>query len=253
MPAPETEAAEVLRLRGVVKHYDRTRALDGLNLSVRAGEAVALVGPSGCGKTTALKLLNGLLRPDRGTVEVDGLPLEDRQLVEHRRGTGYVIQEGGLLPHWTVAKNIATVLVLQGQSRSAIERRVVELLEAVGLEQSLADKKPAQLSGGQRQRVGIARALAARPRFLLMDEPFGALDPLNRARLRRLVKGLRQQSRASMVLVTHDLRDAQALADRLCVMRQGRLVETLAALDLNRARDPWVREFLTTGADGALA
>jgi osmoprotectant transport system ATP-binding protein len=239
-------------LRGVVKSFGACRALDNIDLEVRTGEAVALVGPSGCGKTTALKLLNGLLLPDSGSVEVAGAPLEASKLIEQRRATGYVIQEVGLLPHWTVADNVGTVLRLLGQSRAARAQRVDELLDAVDLPHSLRLKKPAELSGGQRQRVGIARALAAKPRVLLMDEPFGALDPLNRVRLRRLVQTLRQQAALTLLLVTHDLDDARAIADRVCVMRCGKLVETLPAAQLARAKDAWVREFLAPAQDQTL-
>ncbi len=251
MGAPSTAERAVLALRQVVKRFGTATALAGLELELGAGEAVALVGPSGCGKTTALRMLNGLLLPDAGSVEVDEKPLQAAALVEHRRRTGYVIQDVGLLPHWTVRRNIGTVLELRGEGRAAIDARVRELLEAVGLSQSLAERQPAQLSGGQRQRVGIARALAGRPRFLLMDEPFGALDPLTRLRLRQLVARLRRESTLTVVLVTHDLDDARALADRVCVMRQGRLVEELPSNKLESAHDSWVREFLAPGGAGS--
>jgi len=239
-----------LALLQVTKVFGERKALDRIDLEVAEGEALALVGPSGCGKTTALKHLNGLLVPNQGSVSVDGEPLTPRDLIEHRRRTGYVIQEVGLLPHWTVARNIATVLVLTEVPTRAITARVHELLDAVGLDRELENQKPHQLSGGQRQRVGIARALAAEPRFLLMDEPFGSLDPLTRVRLRQLVVELRRTRRLSLVLVTHDLEDARAIADRVCVMRQGRVVETLAPSELDVARDPWVRGFLTPRALG---
>lgn len=245
MVAHGPERRVVLALNGVTKALGETRALDGIDLEIYEGEAVALVGPSGCGKTTALKHLNGLLLPDSGRVEVDGVSLDPTKLIAHRRSTGYVIQEVGLLPHWTVERNVSTVLRLLGTPRQKIAKRVRELLDDVGLNHSLTTRKPAELSGGQRQRVGIARALAAHPRLLLMDEPFGAVDPLTRVRLRKLVCRLRERQELSLVLVTHDLQDAEALADRICVMRRGRIVETLNVDQLDRARDPWVREFLT--------
>lgn len=238
----------VLALRGVVKRFGHVRALDRMELSVERGEAVALVGPSGCGKTTALKALNGLVQPDSGSVEVDGTPLAATDLIAHRRSTGYVIQEVGLLPHWTIERNIATVLLLQGERLASVRSRIDDLLDAVQLDRTLKQRRPWELSGGQRQRAGIARALAARPRCVLMDEPFGALDPLTRLHLRRLMQQLRQRSQLSLVLVTHDLQDARVLADRVCVMNRGRLVEQLSSDALDRARDPWVRQFLAPAA-----
>lgn len=250
MRAFESRPAPVLALSGVTKSFAECKALDRIDLEVAAGEAVALVGPSGCGKTTALKHLNGLVFPDQGSVSVDGTPLTQKNLILHRRRTGYVIQEVGLLPHWTVAQNIATVLRLAQAEARVITARVHALLDAVGLARELENRKPHQLSGGQRQRVGIARALAAEPRFLLMDEPFGSLDPLTRVRLRQLVVDLRRARQLSLVLVTHDLEDARAIADRVCVMRQGRVVEVLAPNELDTARDAWVRGFLSPGALG---
>lgn len=238
------EAAVVLELKNVVKTFGAVRALDGLDLAVRRSEAVALVGPSGCGKTTALRLLNGLETPEVGEVLVEGKRLETLDIVQHRRQTGYVIQEIGLLPHWTVSENIATVLRLEKAPQAERVQRANTLLSAVGLDETHAKRRPRALSGGQRQRVGIARALCAGPRFLLMDEPLGAVDPLTRVELRRLLRKLRRTENFTMVLVTHDLDDARALCDRVCVLRHGKLVETLDPGALEKATDPWVREFV---------
>jgi len=239
-----------MALDQVSKSFGNQLALDRMQLELYEGEALALVGPSGCGKTTALKHLNGLLQPDTGSVLVDGVPLAARDLIAHRRRTGYVIQEVGLLPHWTVARNIATVLLLTGTPEGSTTDRVRELLDAMELDRALGDRRPHQLSGGQRQRVGIARALAAEPRFLLLDEPFGSLDPLTRVGLRRLVAALPGTSHLSLVLVTHDLEDARAIADRVCVMRQGRVVETLARGELSTAKDAWVQNFVAPTTRG---
>lgn len=250
MALAESTPKIVMALEAVTKSFGSQKALDGMQLELREGEALALVGPSGCGKTTALKHLNGLLSPDTGTVLVDGTPLAAVDLVTHRRRTGYVIQEVGLLPHWTVARNVATVLLLTGTPERKVSERVRELLAAVELDPALGARKPHQLSGGQRQRVGIARALAAEPRFLLLDEPFGSVDPLTRMGLRRLVADLSKAGRLSLVLVTHDLEDARAIADRVCVMRQGRVVEVLARGELSAARDAWVRDFVAPSDRG---
>lgn len=246
MELAESSPKIVMALSEVTKSFGNHQALDRMQLELHDGEALALVGPSGCGKTTALKHLNGLLLPDTGSVLVDGTPLGQSDLIAHRRRTGYVIQEVGLLPHWTVSRNIATVLLLTGKPARAVADRVGELLDAVELDRKLGERKPHQLSGGQRQRVGIARAIAAEPRFLLLDEPFGSLDPLTRVALRRLVAGLCRTRRLSLVLVTHDLEDARAIADRVCVMRQGRVVETLSASELSAAKDVWVKDFVAS-------
>ncbi|MFQ5893743.1 MAG: ATP-binding cassette domain-containing protein [Nitrospinota bacterium] len=217
-----------------------------MSLTVREGEVVALVGPSGCGKTTTLRCINRLEEPDAGTITLDGTDLATLDVISHRRACGYVIQEVGLMPHWTIRQNVATVPRLLGWDPEAREARAAELLDAVGLPPAtFGDRRPSQLSGGERQRVGIARALAARPRLLLMDEPFGALDPLTRAEMHALIKALRVREPTTAVFVTHDLAEAMVLADRVAVMRAGTVaqVATPEALRASPA-DPWVEAFL---------
>ena len=239
----------MLELRDVTKTYaGHGAALRDVSLRIEQGQTLALVGPSGCGKTTALRLMNRLIEPDSGELFWDGTSLRDVDIIAHRRSCGYVIQDVGLLPHWTIAQNIATVPRLLEWDSRAIEQRVDELLHAVDLDVSLKARRPAQLSGGQRQRVGIARALAAKPKLLLMDEPFGALDPLTRAKLRQLVQRIRKKEKLTCVLVTHDLQDAMRLADRIAVLRDGQVVHVGDTAELDACPDPWVREFLGAAA-----
>ncbi len=196
-----------------------------LNLSVAAGETLVLLGESGCGKTTTLKLINCLLMPAAGQVVVEGKPTTAWDPIRLRRRTGYVIQEGGLFPHFTVAENVALVPTLEGWEPSRIENRVNELLSLVGLEpNAFADRYPAELSGGQRQRIGVARALAADPPLLLLDEPFGALDPLTRAGLQREFSELSKRLKKTAVFVTHDVREALLLGSRIGLMHAGKLL-----------------------------
>ena len=199
--------------------------LDGLNLSIPAGECLALLGRSGAGKTTTLKMVNRLLEPSRGSVRVAGRDVREWDLTRLRRSVGYVIQEGGLFPHRTVSGNLATVPRLEGWSSPRIAARVDELLDLIGLPPStFADRWPHELSGGQRQRVGLARALAIDPPILLMDEPFGALDPMTRAELQEQLLAIQARLRKTIILVSHDVPEATAFADRVGVLDGGRLV-----------------------------
>ena len=221
------------------------RVLDHLSLTIRPGEVAALVGRSGAGKTTILKLVNRLLLPDAGTVRVEGRDTREWNPIELRRRVGYVLQDVGLFPHLTVGANVAVVPRLAGWSNDRMRARADELLDLVGLgAAAFHDRWPDELSGGQRQRVGVARALAADPPALLMDEPFGALDPLTRSELHAEFRGIQQRVGTTVVLVTHDMGEAFALADRIGVLEAGRLV----ALDTPRAiahsRDPHVRRLL---------
>ncbi|MDQ3821810.1 MAG: ATP-binding cassette domain-containing protein, partial [Actinomycetota bacterium] len=212
----------MIAFEDVSKRYpDGTVAVGGLTLETRRGEITVLLGPSGCGKTTALRMINRLITPTSGTVELDGRDVGSIPVHELRRGIGYVIQQGGLFPHRTVADNIATVPRLLGWDRRRRRARSLELIELVGLEQSVAGRFPGQLSGGQQQRVGVARALAADPPVLLMDEPFGALDPLRRGALQREFRRLQRELGKTVVLVTHDVDEAVVLGDRIAIMRQG--------------------------------
>lgn len=240
-PEPTLEAA------GVSKTYgDGTVALSGVSLAVRPGETVALVGESGSGKTTLLRLFNRMVEPSAGEVRVEGRPVAGLDPISLRRRVGYVQQDGGLLPHWKVAKNVELVPRLLGWDRDRREARTREMLELVGLEPGRhGDRYPAELSGGQRQRVAIARALAADPPVILLDEPFGALDALTRLELHRQFLDLKRRLGKTTVLVTHDLGEAFRLADRVGVMRNGHLLQLGPPPELvDHPADPYVRELL---------
>jgi osmoprotectant transport system ATP-binding protein len=221
----------MIRLERVSKRYaDGTVAVHELDLEVRAGEICVLVGPSGCGKTTTMRMINRLVEPTSGRLFVGGEDVTHVDPVQLRRQMGYVIQQVGLFPHLTVRRNIATVPELLGWDRKRIDARVDELLVLVGLEaERHADRYPHQLSGGQRQRVGVARALAADPPVLLMDEPFGAVDPIARDRLQEEFLHLQRTVRKTVVFVTHDIDEAVRLGDRIAVMREGGYLEQYAA------------------------
>ena len=196
-----------------------------LTFSVSQGETLVLLGESGCGKTTTLKLINRLLMPTSGEIRVEGKSTTDWDPIRLRRRTGYVIQEGGLFPHFTVARNVGLVPSLERWDEERIKKRVNELLSLVGLEPNdFADRYPGELSGGQRQRVGVARALAAEPPLLLLDEPFGALDPLTRASLQKEFGQLTRRLKKTAVFVTHDVREALLLGSRIGLMHEGRLL-----------------------------
>ena len=204
---------------------DSTPIIDRLSLSVAAGETLVLLGESGCGKTTTLRLVNRLLAPTAGEVLVEGKATTDWDAIQLRRRTGYVIQEAGLFPHFTVSENVALVPTLENWDRERTRARVEELLSLVGLEPTrFADRYPRELSGGQRQRVGVARALAADPPLLLMDEPFGALDPLTRASLQREFAELKSSLGKTVIFVTHDVREALLLGSRIALMSAGKIV-----------------------------
>ena len=212
-----------IRLAGLTKQYPGSPApaVDHLDLTIPAGEIVALVGPSGCGKTTTLKMINRLIEPTSGTIEIDGRPVTERPVHELRREIGYVIQQTGLFPHRTVRANIATVPKLLGWEKRRSEARVDELAELVGLDPALLSRYPDALSGGQQQRVGVARALAADPPILLMDEPYSAVDPIVRARLQDELLDLQRRLHKTIVLVTHDVDEAIKLGDRMAILEVG--------------------------------
>ncbi|MEX0885119.1 MAG: ATP-binding cassette domain-containing protein [Phycisphaeraceae bacterium] len=218
----------MIRFREVSKRYgdgDAPPAVDRLSLEVRDGELLVLLGESGCGKTTTLKMINRLIEPTGGRIELDGQDVQRLDAVALRRKIGYVFQGIGLFPHLSVAENVAVVPRLLGWPRRQIAERVDELLALVNLPaETMRDRNPAELSGGQQQRVGVARALAARPRIMLMDEPFGALDPLTRDALQEEYRRLHEELGLTTVMVTHDMTEALLLADRIAVMRTGRLI-----------------------------
>lgn len=212
--------------------------LHDLDLAIYRGETLVLLGKSGSGKTTTLKLINLLLVPTRGEILVEGRSVAQWEITRLRRRIGYVIQEVGLFPHFTVEKNIALVPRIESWPEDRIRQRVHELLKLVGLEPQAAARYPRELSGGQRQRVGVARALAADPPILLMDEPFGALDPITRAELQREFLALQKQLKKTVVFVTHDLREALLLADRIALVDDGRLVALQTPHDFLNSREP---------------
>jgi osmoprotectant transport system ATP-binding protein len=234
-----------IEFRNVEYRLDNENSLlRDLNLDIQRGETLVLLGRSGSGKTTTLKLINRLLTQSAGTILVDGRSLEQWDVIRLRRMIGYVIQEVGLFPHFTVARNIGIVPQIEGWSADRIQHRVIELLELVGLERQLASRYPRELSGGQRQRVGVARALAADPAFLLMDEPFGALDPITRAELQREFLALQQRLGKTVVFVTHDLREALLLGTRIALMESGQLVVTLMPDEFVRSTNPMVADYV---------
>jgi osmoprotectant transport system ATP-binding protein len=224
--------------------------LSGLNLQVQPGETLILLGRSGSGKTTTLKLVNRLLTPSSGEVRVNGAPTAQSDVIGLRRSIGYVIQDVGLFPHFTVERNIGLVPRIEGWPAERIQARVAELLQMVGLEPRLASRYPHQLSGGQRQRVGVARALAADPAILLMDEPFGALDAITRDELQREFLSLQQRLGKTVVFVTHDLREALRLGSRIALMEAGRLVTVLTPKDFLRSSDPLAAAYVQAFGDG---
>jgi osmoprotectant transport system ATP-binding protein len=227
-------------------------AINHLSLEVPAGDICVLVGPSGCGKTTAIRLLNRTVEITEGDIMIGDTSVRDRDPAELRREMGYVIQQTGLFPHRSVAENIATVPKLLGWDRGRIANRVGELLDLVGLDRAMGDRFPSQLSGGQQQRVGVARALAADPPVMLMDEPFGAIDPINRERLQNEFLRLQAEIRKTVLFVTHDIDEAIKMGDRIAILKQGgHLAQYATPAELLMApADDFVEDFV--GADRAL-
>ena len=228
------------------KSYQGQTAIAGLNLHIARGELVVLLGPSGSGKSTALKMINRMVDHDAGRILFDGREIYSFAVRDLRRRMGYAIQSVGLFPHWTVARNIATVPQLLGWPAARIQARVTELLNLFAMDPALyRERYPHQLSGGQQQRVGVARALAADPDILLMDEPFGALDPVTRATLQLELKRVHQTSGKTIVLVTHDIDEALLLATRIVLLRQGRVAQVGTPLELlSQPANDFVADFL---------
>ena len=228
-------------------------AIGDLTLEVPAGKLTIFIGPSGSGKTTAMRLVNRMIELTSGDVRVDGVSVRDQSPAQLRRGIGYAIQQIGLFPHLTVADNIATVPKLLGWDHGRVRTRTAELLEIVGLEPAMGKRYPAQLSGGQRQRVGVARALAADPPLLLMDEPFGAIDPITRSRLQEEFRRLQSDLGKTVIFVTHDIDEALKLGDKIAVLKPGgELAQYASAEELVRSpADDFVEEFV--GAERMIA
>jgi osmoprotectant transport system ATP-binding protein len=249
-----TSGASSVSYEGATKRYGNSDAIavDHLTLEVPAGEICVLVGPSGCGKTTAMRMVNRMVEISEGDILVGGESVRDRDPAQLRRDIGYVIQETGLFPHRTIAENIATVPQLLGWKKDRTRARTVELLELIRLDPELGDRYPAQLSGGQQQRVGVARALAADPLVMLMDEPFGAIDPINRERLQNEFLRLQAQVQKTVLFVTHDIDEAIKMGDRIAILREGGKLEQYAtpAEVLMAPATEFVEDFV--GADRAL-
>ena len=217
---------EMIRLEHVTKSFGRYKALDDVSIVVEEGEFLTVIGRSGCGKTTMLRMINGLQKPDSGKVYAAGEDVGEADLIRLRRKIGYVIQNKGLFPHMTVEKNIIYVPVISGQKDKRQNRKLAEeLIGLVGLEREMLDRYPEELSGGQQQRVGIARALASRPKLLLMDEPFGALDEITQRAMQNELLALQKKLGMTVVFITHDIREAMKLGDRVLVMEQGKIAQ----------------------------
>ena len=244
----------MIEFKNVSKKYGEIDALQNFSLKVSDGELLILLGPSGCGKSTALKLINALVKPTEGEVLIDGESVDSKSPVELRRGSGYAIQNMGLFPHYSLEKNISIVPKLLKWSKTDIEKRVDELMDLVGLQRNFKKKLPGELSGGEGQRVGVARALAADPKRLLMDEPFGSLDPLNRIRLQNEFLKIQRYLKKTVIFVTHDVEESVRLADRIAIMRHGELIVSGTPLELMTSKSAeeknYISEFL--GADYSL-
>jgi osmoprotectant transport system ATP-binding protein len=249
-----TSGASSVSFEGATKRYGNSEAIavDHLTLDVPAGEICVLVGPSGCGKTTAMRMVNRMVEISEGDILIGGESVRDREPARLRREIGYVIQETGLFPHRTIAENIAAVPQLLGWEKDRTRARTAELLVLIGLDPELGDRYPAQLSGGQQQRVGVARALAADPLVMLMDEPFGAIDPINRERLQNEFLRLQAEIQKTVLFVTHDIDEAIKMGDRIAILREGGKLEQYAtpAEVLMAPADEFVEDFV--GADRAL-
>jgi osmoprotectant transport system ATP-binding protein len=234
----------MIELRNITKTFGAFTAVDHVSFTVQGGENLVFLGRSGCGKTTLLKMINRLIEPDSGEIYIDGDNINNRHPEELRKKIGYVFQNTGLFPHYTNAENIAIVPKLLGWDKQKIRQRTLSLMEKLHLPEEYLSSYPSQLSGGQQQRVGLARALAADPPVLLMDEPFGALDPLTRASVRNDFKELDELKSKTIILVTHDVQEAFELGQRICLMDKGRIIQVGKPEDLLfRPSEAYVKDF----------
>ncbi|MTI21347.1 ATP-binding cassette domain-containing protein [Fulvivirga sp. RKSG066] len=222
----------MLEVDGLCKKYDETLAVNQVSFNVPKGNTLVLLGTSGCGKTTTLKIINRLIEKTSGTVRIHGKDTSAIDAIQLRRDIGYVIQETGLFPHYTIEQNLSVVPELLGWKKPAIEKRVDELLELIGLEKSIKTRMPGELSGGQRQRIGLGRAIAADPSLILLDEPFGALDPITRKEMQEEFRKLEGALEKAMVLVTHDVNEAVILGDQICLMDKGQVQQIGSPVEL---------------------
>jgi osmoprotectant transport system ATP-binding protein len=235
----------VIEIENASKRYGGHAALLPTSLTVSAGKTTVLIGPSGCGKSTLLRLIVGLIQPDDGRISVDGVAVGPATIDGLRHRIGYVIQDGGLFPHLTAARNASLLADYLGKPREQTRARVKELADLVQLPEDILSRFPAELSGGQRQRVSLMRALMLDPIVLLLDEPFGALDPITRRELQRELKGIIGRLRKTVVMVTHDMGEAAYFGDEIVLMRAGRIVQAASLQDLiDRPADPYVTEFI---------
>lgn len=237
----------VIQFNQVSKSYeDGTKAVDSLHLEIKKGEFFVLIGPSGCGKTTTMKMINRLIETTEGSILIDGKDIQQYNINELRWDIGYVLQQIALFPHMTIAENIAVVPEMRKWSKEKIKARVDELLQMVGLDPDVyRNRMPDELSGGQKQRIGVVRALAANPKIVLMDEPFSALDPLSREQLQKDIVQLQKKIQKTIVFVTHDMQEALSLGDRICIMKEGKVVQ----LDtperiIHNPKNEFVEEFI---------
>jgi len=235
----------MIKVHQLSKHFGKLKAVDGISFEVQERETLILLGTSGCGKTTTLKMINRLIEPSHGQIFIDNKNILDQQPETLRRGIGYVLQNHGLFPHYTVAENIAIVPQLLQWDKKRIEKRISELIEKLHLSKDQLKAYPGELSGGQQQRVGLARALVADPPVLLMDEPFGALDNVTRAKIHAEFKALDELKRKTIIMVTHDVQEAFELGDRICLMDKGKIVQNGTPAELLfQPQNDFVRTFL---------
>ena len=224
---------EVIRFENIEKSYEKGNiVIDNLNFTINSGEFVTLLGKSGCGKTTLLKLINGIIKADKGKVVVEGKEIKDWDIIELRRNIGYVIQQAGLFPHMTIEDNIGYVLNMKKTAKEEVDKRVRELINIVGIDEEYLKKYPRELSGGQKQRIGVARALASNPDIILMDEPFGAVDEITRKSLQEEIKKIHRELKKTIIFVTHDIEEALSLGTKVVILDKGKIILQGTAKDM---------------------